>query len=393
MKTVKAATHNRKQAIVQYMRQFQHRFYMDADCIDLRDMSKNYGDGPIPVQEVHKAITTVLGLGLDQITPNVDPSGGSYLGYGPGARPKEYFDYVHWDQIYLWTIFQRDVSPNHVHKIYRDFDSSAVIVPCLIKITMISGDVIYCVWDGHHTIQTCRLQGWSKFPAWVIDVDQFSAQQIQDAGFGTSDQDRIQFACWVAGRNMRRINGLNKLALNPYDDFMIGLQTNDAKCVAMNNILLSHSCMPRRHSSGPGAWSQIKSGIECYDLESVQGPSNGLFWSRALALHRKHWSALPLTLEVYRPFSYLFREANVQGFQLPSTFDDELAGMLKKRWGDTESIQSGIKDSYWTAVHNNSLVGDQPQHDKFRVLAGLINFYRQQGGKFLLPAPSCQWAV
>jgi hypothetical protein len=100
-----------------------------------------------------------------------------------------------------------------------------------------------------------------------------------------------------------------------------------------------------------------------------------------------------LTLEVYRPFSYLFREANVQGFQLPSTFDDELAGMLKKRWGDTESIQSGIKDSYWTAVHNNSLVGDQPQHDKFRVLAGLINFYRQQGGKFLLPAPSCQWAV
>ena len=67
--------------------------------------------------------------------------------------------------------------------------------------------------------------------------------------------------------------------------------------------------------------------------------------------------------------------------------------MLIKRWGDTESIQDGIKDSYWTAVNNKTLLGAQPQHDKFRVLDGIINFYNQSGGKVMLPSPSCQWRV
>jgi hypothetical protein len=392
-RTPKAKPYNKKQAIVSYVKQFQFPFDMKEDGIDLREMSKNFNNGPIPVEEIHKAIVTVLGPNYHNITFGKDPSGGSYLGYAEGKRPKEYFDYIDWHEIYLWTIFQRDVAPNHIEKIYKDFDESSVIVPCIIKITLTDGKTVYCVWDGHHTIQVCRLQGYTKFQAWIIDLDQFTTAEIENAGFGDSDQERIKFGCWIAGKNSRRINGLMKRMMHPYDDFMIGLETRDAKFVAMHNILNTHACVPKRHATCAGAWTQIKSGIECYDLEGVQGPSNGLFWSRAISFQRKNWKKSALTLELYRPMSYLYQWANIQGFALPAAFDAELAKMLIKEWGDTESIQEGIKESYWRAVNNKTLVGEQPQHDKFRVLNGIINFYKQKGGKVLLPSPTCQWVV
>jgi hypothetical protein len=388
----KAQPYNKKQAIISFVNSFAHPFDMKDDHIDLREMAKNFNDGPIPVEEIHRAIVTVLGPAYHSITFGVDPSGGSYLGYAPGKRPKEYFDYIDWKDLYLWTIFQRDVAPNHVEKIFVDFDESAVIVPCIIKIT-IEGKTMYCVWDGHHTIQVCRLKGYTKFQAWIIDLDQFTTAEIENAGFGSTDDERIKFGCYIAGTNMRRINGLNKRPLAPYDDFMIGLETRDPTFVAMNNILASNGCMPKRHASCDGAWTQIKSGIECYDLEGKAGPSNGAFWSRAVAFQRNHWAVGHMVLELYRPMSYLYAWASVQGFKLPSSFDTELAKMLSNRFGDAEEVQEGIKESFWTAVNNNQMVGEQPQHDKFRVLNGIINFYKQSGGKVMLPAPTCQWTV
>jgi hypothetical protein len=393
MKKSKVKPYNKKQAIISYVKKFKHLFEMKEDGIDLREMAKNFNDGPIPVEDIHQAIITVLGPQYHNINFNYDPSGGNYLGYVNGKRPKEYFDYVAWDQLYLWTIFQRDVAPNHIEKIYKDFDESSVIVPCIIKITLLDGKVIYCIWDGHHTTQVCRLKGWTKFPAWIIDLDQFTTQEIEEAGFGDSDLERIKFGCYIAGRNSRRINGLMKRAMSPYDDFMIGLDTLDSKFVAMSKILAQHGCTPRRHPTSDGAWTQIKSGIECYDLESSQGPSMGVFWSRAIAFQRNHWKKGPLVLELYRPMSYLYQLANIQGCSIPASFDAELAKMLIKHFGNAEEVQEGIKESFWAAVHNKTLIGEQPQHDKFRVLNGIINFYKQKGGKVILPSPSCQWTV
>jgi hypothetical protein len=389
----KTRTWNKKQAILAFVKKFKFPFDMKDDMIDLREMAKNFNDGPIPVEEIHKAIVTMLGPQYDNINFNYDPSGGHYLGYAPGKRPKEYFDYISWLDLFLWTIFQRDVAPNHVEKIYKDFEESSVIVPCIIKITLLDGRTIYCVWDGHHTIQVCRLKGWTKFPAWIIDLDQFTTQEIEEAGFGDTDEERIRFGCYIAGKNSRRINGLMKRVMSPYDDFMIGLETRDPKFVAMNNILAQYGCIPKRHASCDGAWTQIKSGIECFDMEGSQGPSNGAFWSRAIAFQRNHWKKGHLVLELYRPMSYLYQLANIQGFSIPAAFDTELANMLSSRFGSAEEVQEEIKESYWKAVHTNATVGEQPQHDKFRVLNGIINFYKQSGGKVLLPSPTIQWKV
>jgi hypothetical protein len=388
----KPAPYNKKQAINKFVSTFKHKFDMEDDSIDLREMSKNFNDGPIPCEEIHKAIVTVLGPTFHNITFGHDPSGG-FLGYAPGQRPKEYFDYIDWHDLWLWTIFQRDVAPNHVKKIYFDFDESSVIVPCIIKITLITGQTIYCVWDGHHTVQVCRLKGYTKFPAWIIDLDQFTTAEIENEGFGDTDEERIRFGCYIAGKNMRRINGLNKRPLAPYDDFMIGLETRDPKFVAMNNILAANRCLPRRHATCDGAWTQIKSGIECFDLEGATGPSNGAFWSRAVAFQRNHWKKGHLVLELYRPMAYLYAWASVQGFSIPSSFDSDLAKMLSKKYGHAEEVQEQLKDSYWGAVNSQTLIGEQPQHDKFRVLNAIINFYKQSGGKVMLPAPTCQWTV
>ena len=229
-----------------------------------------------------------------------DPSGGGFLGYS--KRPKTYFDYIRWEDLYLWPIFQRDVAPNHVEKIYRDFDETSVIAPCIIRLTLKDGRTIYCVWDGHHTIQVCRLKGYSLFEAWIIDVDQFSVEEItKDGLFDDTDQGRIDFGCYIAGKNMRRINGLNKRQLSPYDDFLIGWETRDVMFVSMMNILQKNGCVPKRHATCAGAFTQIKSGIECYELADTYG-NKGIFWDRALGFHRTNWpmSHLVLSWSSYR---------------------------------------------------------------------------------------------
>lgn len=383
---------NKKQATADFLRKYKVQFEMKDDAIDLREMAKNYPNEIIPLEDIFHAIATVIGPKyLEPKTP-YDPSGGAVIQYNDTTISPR-FGYINWNEGYLWPIFQRDVAPNHVEKIYKDFDPTAVIVPCAIKITLQDGQTIYCIWDGHHTLQVCRLEGYTKFPVWYIDVDAIPLSVIENAGFGSTDADRIAYGAFVAGTNMRRINGKNKRPLSPYDDFLIGVETKDAQYTSMMNILRKNKCVPKRHATCEGAFTQIKSGIECYELADVYG-NKGQFWDRALKVHRETWTKAPLTLEIFRPLSMLYHRANLEGLTLPADFDKELTDMLVAKWGDAESIQEGIKESYWAAYHKTgALTGNIPEHDKERVLAGIINFYKQNGGKALLPTPTCQWRV
>ena len=72
----KATPYNKKQAIISFVKKFKHSFEMKDDSIDLREMAKNFNDGPIPVEEIHQAIITVLGPQYHNITFSYDPSGG-----------------------------------------------------------------------------------------------------------------------------------------------------------------------------------------------------------------------------------------------------------------------------------------------------------------------------
>jgi len=389
--TTKVKPYNKKESINAFVKSYKVPFEMKDDAVDLREMAKNYPNDIIPLEDIQKAITTVIGPRYNILKTPYDPSGGATIHYpNPATSPR--FGYVDWEDLYLWPIFQRDVAPNHVEKIYKDFDHTAVIVPCAIKLTLKNGKTIYCIWDGHHTTQVCRLEGYSKFPVWYIDIDHISNETLEEAGFGITDDERIKYGAFIAGTNMRRINGKNKRPLSAYDDFLIGVETKDKQYVSMMNILTKHTCVPKRHATMAGAFTQIKSGIECYELADDNG-TKGTFWDRALKFHRTNWPAAPLTLEVFRPMSYLYHRSALEGFNLTPAFDKELASMLINKWGDADSIQEGIKESYWKAYTSTKVKGDIPEHDKDRVLNGLINFYTQSGGKTLLPSPTCQWKV
>jgi hypothetical protein len=387
-RTPKAKPYNKKQAINTFVKKYTHQFEMKDDAIDLREMAKNYPNNTIPLDDINQAILTVLGpkFSSRDVAP-YDPSGGATINY-PNTSVSPRFGYITWDQGYLWTVFQRDVAPNHCEKIDRDWNHTCAIVPCAIRITLKDGKTIYCIWDGHHTIQVMKLRGYTTFPVWYIDIDHVSDEEVENAGFEATDDGRIAYGAWLAGTNMRMINGKNKRQLSAYDDFMIGLETRDPQYVSMMNILRKHSCVPKRHATCAGAFTQIKSGIECYEFDK------GVSWDRALRLHRTTWTAAPLTLEMFRPLSMLFHRATLEGFDLDAKFEKELMGLLVKKYGDPESAQAEIKESYWKAYNTpGKLKGNIPEHDKERVLAGLINLYRQSGGKTMLPEPTCQWKV
>jgi len=90
----------------------------------------------------------------------------------------------------------------------------------------------------------------------------------------------------------------------------------------------------------------------------------------------------------------LYHRAALEGLTLTADFDKELANLLTTKYGDPESAQELIKESYWSAYHiQGALTGNIPEHDKERVLAGIINLYKQSGGSVILPSPSCQWRV
>lgn len=377
---------DQKKDIKNFLSKYQIKFEMEADAMDLRTMAENYPHGIIPLEDIHQGLLAILG-------PNYDPS--LYKFYDPtsGSSFSPKFGYVNWNQLYLYSIFQRDVAANHVSKLKKDWDHSAILVPCAIKFTW-DGKEYWCVWDGHHTLQTMRIMNYTQFPVWYIDIDEVSEDVITSAGFANDEEGRIEYGCWLAGHNMIRINSTNKRFLHHYDKYMILLETKDAKTVAIDQIIKSTGCIAKRSAKFAGSWTQINSGIECYDLLQANGmPSKGMFWRHALQFHRKVWTLAPLELEVFRPMSYLYQAFNVGGFDIDAQFDTELENILVTKYGDPESVQRGIKESYDASLVNGSGRGRLLSSNREIVMNGLINLYNQNCGRLILPQADYVWKV
>lgn len=380
--------------IKQYQSKFAHKFDMDGKAIDLREMCKNFPKvknrhGFVSLEEISHAIKLVLN-GYQPTSHNLyDPYEKSIIA-NDFTVVASHTEFVEWEQLYLWPLFQRDVSPNHVKKISLDFHPTAVITPCVIKLS-IDDKPYYFVWDGHHTLQVCRLHGYTKFKIDVIDVDQIPKEDIIAQGF--DPDDRIGFGVWMAGNNMVRINSRNKRPLHAYDEFMIKLETKDQDTVSIWNIMQKHTVTPHRQSKAPKCLTQIKSAIECYDLEDDKG-IRGRFLDRSLAFHTKVWPEAPIELEMFRPMAYLYQKANVEGVKLDEQWDIEIAKLLTSQFGDPETAQDRLKKSFWKANEDGTGKGKLPKDDKGRVLNGLLCLYHQKGGTNIhTPRPEYQWQI
>lgn len=380
------ASWNPKTAKKDFQSNYTTKFDMEEDAMDLRAMAENYPHGIIPLEDIHQGLMAILG-------PNYDPQ--LYAMYEPNAEhsfsPK--FTYAKWNQLYLYSIFQRDVAANHVAKLKKDWDHTAILIPCAIRFTW-EGREYFCVWDGHHTLQTARIMNYTEFPVWYIDIDEVSSDVITRAGFTDNEEGRIQYGAWLAGRNMIRINATNKRPLAHYDKFMILLETKDSKAIAMNQIIESTNCIVKRSAKIPGSWTQINSGEECYDLLQANGmPSKGMFWRHALEFHRKVWPMAALELEVFRPMSYLYQAISIGGYAIDDQFDTELENIFVTLYGDVETTQRKIKDSYDNAVANNLGRGTLLKSNKEIVMNGMINLYNQHCGRLIMPPADYVWKV
>ena len=378
-----------KTAIRNFLNKFRIKFDVESDVIDLRTMSQNYSymHGMIPCEDIHQGLVAVIGPNYtNKVNSLYDPS--SDLSFSPK------FGYVKWDQLYLYSLFQRDIAPKHVLKLFKDWDHTAVIVPCAIKFTW-EDKTYYCIWDGHHTVQTAKLMGYTEFPIWYIDIDGIDSNVITSAGFTNDEDGRIKYGCWLAGRNMIRINATNKRGLDHYDKFMILLDTLDAKAIMMNRIVTTTGCSPKRKAKTAGSWTQINSGEECYDLTLGNGlPSNGVFWQHALEFHRRVWPSAALELEVFRPMSYLYQAFNIGNYIIDAQFDTELENILVTKYGPPESVQKAIKVSYENAVINNLGRGQLLKNDREIITNGLINLYNQNCGRIVaIPQAVYVWSV
>ena len=367
---MKTKVYNRQIEINKYLKKFKVVFEMKDDAIDTRTMAENYDKGIIPLQDIADAIDIVLGP--DKKPNNPDP-------FDPKTGIVK-FGYMNWEDCYLWPRFQRDVAPNHLYKIELDFEHTSVLLPTAILV-----DDMYMLWDGHHTAQEMKRQNYTSIPMWYIDVEMITEEVITEAGF----TDRVEYAVWLAGQNMIRINSRNKRKLHAYDEFMILLETKDSAAIAMYNIMTSAGFYPKRNTNTNNAFSQIKSGQAIFEMTDDYGVK-GKYFKRALKFHKRTWDLAPAELEVWRPLALLYKMAEVEGFAIDEQFDIELGKLFTTEFGDPTSTQEALKDNYYNVLGEKGFT--QPRdHDQWRVYDALINLYNKSIGRIQLPTAQCRW--
>jgi len=367
---MKTKVYNRQIEINKYLKKFKVVFEMKDDAIDTRTMAENYDKGIIPLQDIADAIDIVLGP--DKKPNNPDP-------FDPKTGIVK-FGYMNWEDCYLWPRFQRDVAPNHLYKIELDFEHTSVLLPTAILV-----DDMYMLWDGHHTAQEMKRQNYTSIPMWYIDVEMITEEVITEAGF----TDRVEYAVWLAGQNMIRINSRNKRKLHAYDEFMILLETKDSAAIAMYNIMTSAGFYPKRNTNTNNAFSQIKSGQAIFEMTDDYGVK-GKYFKRALKFHKRTWDLAPAELEVWRPLALLYKMAEVEGFAIDEQFDIELGKLFTTQFGDPTSTQKALKDNYYEVLEKKGFT--QPRdHDQWRVYDALINLYNKSIGRIQLPTAQCRW--
>ena len=340
----------RKARIKSWGEQFEHPFDISNDAIDLREMANNYDDGLIPVLEIAEGISSVIGspLSNDEYDPRTKPN---YL---------PIFEWVPVDKVHLDPRFQRDVSPNHVRKIEQDFDARMILVPCSVYR---EDKMIWCLWDGHHTVQNMIRQGWTHIPVWYTRVEHMSNQEIAQAKDALSG---------LAGRSFLSINKKNKRPVDNYDAFMILLETEDNDTLSIMNIMQTNSCQPRRHKTKPGDVTHFTALWECYDMQNKVG-IKGVYLDRALAFHRSHWPRASIEAEIMRPMCRIYQMFETQLGTMPSQeFDRVLGDKLIEMFGSAESVQLKLKDKYYQTFGETGR-DDNPT----QVTSGILNVYKQ----------------
>jgi hypothetical protein len=108
--------------------------------------------------------------------------------------------------------------------------------------------------------------------------------------------------------------------------------------------------------------------------------------STAFYLSRFKTKTSSYSYKIYDQFSNVYNTFNY--------VDLELANILtKKPYGDPDSVQEKIKQSYENAIYNGLGQGSLLDHHKTQVMNGFINLYNDKCGRLALPPADYVWKV
>ena len=361
-------TKQKEQRIKNFLANYPIQFDMEDSAIDLRTMSQNYENGIIPSKDITEAVDAVLG-------PPPMPRGS----VDPRTLGVPKFAWVSIDDIGIDPRFQRDISPNHCAKIEAEFRADMIIVPCAVK-DPVTG--MYLSWDGNHTRQNCERMGWSHIPVWYTEA------QIDDEH---SLAEATKILVLKAGRSFLTINKKNKRPVSRYDEHMVSVECGEPESIVVQNICDANQVQIRRASTKPGDISHIEHLYGAYNLVQASSGVKGIYLARALKFCRTAWPKEEIRAIVMLGMARLYQHTETQtGTLLPQDFDDELADILRKKYGPAEAVHdetTGFKAQY--IKHFGSLAG----HPEV-VTSGLILTYNKHNTKgYRLAQPESTYPV
>lgn len=329
-----ALSNAQKKAVAAVMAQYVHKFSVEEDAIDLREMAKNFSNGIIPSEKITELINAILdnkkNVKKAAARASVDPR-------AKGFTPK--FAWISVADTAVNPIFQRDVAANHVLKIEKDFDPKKIIVPCAIK-DVNTGQ--YLIWDGNHTVRVCERQGWTHVPMWYIEADTTNL----------TPEEAERALILLAGRAFLAINKKNKRPVSLYDEHFISFECGEPDAVIVENIVTSSGCQVARNDSKAGNISHVSNLYAAYELANPQGVK-GAYLKRALVFHRNTWPREAVQGVTLLAMSMLYQTVEMQTDSAPdAAFDTEIGTKLRHLYGPSQMVYEEMCTQYETAWPN-----------------------------------------
>ena len=353
-------------ALDSFMSKYQHKFDAKPGYIDMRTMSKNYPDGVIPCDDLD-ALVEIL-IGPAPAKPNsIDP-----------RTISNYTLQLIWavlDDMGILTEIQRDMIPNHSKELEVDFDGKKISVILAMK-DPVTGKI--CPFDGKHTRNQLRRQGWTVGPVFLLEAQgDLLKQPVEEQRKELMRQ---------AGEAFLSINLTHKKPVGGYDAYIIKRDYGDADAVAIGNILYANNCKAVRIARDPGDISHYPFLWNSYELLD-RGLNKGRYLDLALNFHISTWPLEQIygaTLIGLANFFYKCERARVT---INKVFFDDQAQALKNTYKLSKFTHEGYKTAYINAHPYGSA------SDDLIVTCGFVHTYNKHVGKVKLYTPELQFGV
>lgn len=318
---------------------YQFPFTIDASYIDCKEMSRNYENSLIPLQDIADAITAVTGPwhgktihipGLDNLTVR--------------------FEMIPVSVVRVHPAFQRDVSPNHSKKIEVNWTPQVALVAVGLRLPEKYGGIVLNP-DSQHTNCNRIRSGDTHLPFWVAD--------IPDQG---SYDETLKYALKMAGFIFLMLNVDMKRGVDIFDQHHIKVCCNIYPAPQIQNVIDCTKAFVKR--AGNKITNAIHNLNEVYNTFELDAKTSrpGLLLENAINWHIRNFPHQSIDGCLMSSFALLIHENEKIGIVWTQDIEDTLGRHLSKTYTTSNAAQDFIKKSYmyWDekgkSLHPNYIV-------------------------------------